>query len=243
MQDWLHHSQTHMNATNSISFILGFSFPLSSPFVSSLSSDIFTHPGFQAFAQLQQCLKCWFSGKHCLWQKRRIQIRISPKKAISFSGGFLGSTQFMFYSGKLQIGPLSVSDASVIQHRGNFGFLLFCVCVSLQATNAGSTEDLTGGQTLLKCRMPYSRKLKLLEKMLEENLGMRRLSIDWKCQSLVCFVLRRLWSIWADVFGFRKKTAAWSLEAVPTVPHSQEPFCAVSTLFSNRKLFHRRVSI
>lgn len=130
MQDWLHHSQTHTNATNSISFILGFSFLLSSPFVSSLSSDIFTHPGFQAFAQLQQCLKCWFSGKHCLWQKRRIQIRISPKKAISFSGGFLGSTQFMFYSGKLQIGPLSVSDASVIQHRGNFGFLLFFVCVS-----------------------------------------------------------------------------------------------------------------
>lgn len=86
-------------------------------------------------------------------------------------------------------------------------------------------------------------KPKLLEQMLEQNSGMRRLSMDWKCQFSVCFVLRRLWSIWVDVFGFRNETAAWSPAAVPGVPHTQEPFCAVSTLFSKRKLFHSRVSI
>lgn len=178
--------------------------------------------------------------RKALADKRRIQIRISPKKAIPFSRGFLDRPKFMFYIGKLQIGIClcQMPVSSTIEET--LGSLFF---LPLQATNAGSPEDLTGGQTLLKHRMPDSRELKLLEQMLEENPGMRRLSIDWKCQSSVCFVLRRLWSIWADVFGFRKKPAAWSLEAVPSVPHSQEPFCAVSTLFSNRKLFHRRVSI
>lgn len=73
--------------------------------------------------------------------------------------------------------------------------------------------------------------------MLERNSGMRRLSMDWKCQFSVCLVLRRLWSIWVDVFGFRNKTAAWSPESVPGVHTPRNPFVLSPHYFPTKLYF------
>lgn len=115
--------------------------------------------------------------------------------------------------------------------------------MSLRATNAGSLEALTDRQTLLKCRLPHSWETKIVGTNAGTKFRNEKAFHGLEMPVLSLFCSQKTLKHLGWCFGFRNKTAAWSPEAVPGVPHSQEPFCADSTLFSNRKLFHRRVSI
>lgn len=73
--------------------------------------------------------------------------------------------------------------------------------------------------------------------MLEQNSGMRRLSMDWKCQFSVCFVLRRLWSIWVGVLVLETKQLPGLLRLCQESPTPRNPFVLIPHYFPTENYF------
>lgn len=97
--------------------------------------------------------------------RRRIWIRINPKKAIPFTGVSLIariSVLFPFeYKGVSSNRIFSANGILKVEETLNYPF--FFLFFPLWATNAGSPVALTDGQNLPKHRLPHSQETKIVQ--------------------------------------------------------------------------------